>query len=504
MGIVFRQSAKTSIVVFSGAVLGALIMWLSTKYIPDRHQYGFTQDFAYKAITLSQLLLLGLNNTMVVYIHKYAGDERKTKLLLTFSFFLPLLIIGLFTIVYYLLQSSVINFFQPEDAPLVKNYFGWLPVYTLLLMYQTLLEQYLSSQMKVAVTAFLREVVLRIFSMVLILAFALQYISFSTFVISTILVYGILVAIYFLLSLNTKSFGFSMQSGDFTKSEYKELIHFSWYHFLLNVAIILMSSMDMLLLSHYDRNGFSSAAIYRVAIFFIVILQLPLKALAPASITVLAQAFMEQNLPKAKDIFVRASINILIPTVAIAILLCCNIDNAVAVIKNGYDGIVPVFLILLIGAMVNIASGMNDQVLSITNYYKFNFYLSLILIVVLFGLLRVLIPRYGLYGAAWSTSITMVVFNFIKYFFVWKKLNMQPFSTNTLLVLVAALPALAVGYFFPYLFEPGRHIYVHTFFDVTMRSSLIVIVYALMLFWLKPSPDLTEYIASIKKNKRLF
>ncbi len=503
MGIVFRQSAKTSIVVLTGAVLGALILWLSTRYVP-KHEYGFTQDFAYKALTLSQLLLMGLNNTMVVYTHKFAGEPRKRALLLGYTFTIPLLLTFIFTIIYYLLRTGVLNFFQPEDVALMQRYFKWLPVYTLLFMYQTMLEQYLGARMKVAISAFLREIVLRLVNIALILLFGFGYISFTVFVIGTILIYAVLVGIYFLLSMKTEGFAFSFQRSRFTTAEYKEITHFTWYHFLLSASIILMSYMDMLLISHYDRSGFDSAAVYRVAIFFIAILYLPLKALSPASATVLMQALAEEDYPKARDIFSRASINILIPSVCLAVMLTCNLNNAVAVINKGYDGIAVVFLILLVGALFNIATGMNDLILTFTNYYKFNFYLSLVLIIVLFFLLKFLIPIYGIYGAAVSSTSTYVVFNFIKYLFIRKKLGMEPFSRKTLLVLVAGLPALAVGYFFPYLFEPGRHIYVHTFMDAAMRSTLIVIVFMLMLYWLKPSPDLSEYIASIKKNKRLF
>ncbi len=81
---------------------------------------------------------------------------------------------------------------------------------------------------------------------------------------------------------------------------------------------------------------------------------------------------------------------------------------------------------------------------------------------------------------------------------------MQPFSSKTLLVLVAAVPAFAAGYYFPCLFDPARHVYVHTFADAAMRSTVILIVYFLMLLWLKPSPDLQTYIASVRKTRRLF
>ena len=176
------------------------------------------------------------------------------------------------------------------------------------------------------------------------------------------------------------------------------------------------------------------------------------------------------------------------------------------IIGNGkdYTSVIKIFLILMAGSLINVATGINDQVLSIANYYKFNFYVSVLLIGLLFLLIRTLVPRYGVYGAAWSSTSILIVFNVIKYIFVWKKLGMQPFSNKTWRVIIAALPALAVGYFFPYLFDPARHVYVHTFIDATIRTALISVIYVGMLLWLKPSPDLTEYVGLIRQNKRLF
>ncbi len=503
MGIVFRQSAKNTIVSALGAVLGALVIWLSTKYT-TKQELGFSRNLTNYAVTFSQLLLVGLNSTLVVYIHKYANDERKRKSLITLSLIIPLITALIFTVAYVLLKPWILAHFQPDDVPFMHRYFMWLPVFIILFIYSILLEQYLCSQLKVAVSAFMREVVLRAANILVILLYGFGYISFDVLVAGTVLIYILPVLIFLLLALRLENFGFSFGLRHFSAGEYKEMGHFAWYHFLLSISFLMMSYMDALALPFYDHKGFSSVAIYQVAVFLISFMQLPSKALLPASFTVLAKAFSDNDMEKARDIFVRASINIFIPCVGVAVLLCCNLDNAVAVIKNGYAEIVPVFLILFIGRLFELATGMNDQVLSIAKYYKFNFYLSLLLVVVLFLLLRVLVPLYGIYGAAWSSTAIIILFNFIKLLFVWKKLDMQPFSRNTLLVVIAALPALAAGYLFPHLLDQSRHTYVRTFADVCMRSTVIVIVYMLMLWWLKPSKDLQEYIASVKKNKRLF
>jgi cytochrome c oxidase subunit IV len=87
---------------------------------------------------------------------------------------------------------------------------------------------------------------------------------------------------------------------------------------------------------------------------------------------------------------------------------------------------------------------------------------------------------------------------------VWKKLDMQPFSINTILVLIAGAVTLAAGYYFPNFLKGQGHMYIYTIVDACLRGGIIVAVYLAMLYWLKPSADLREYIASVKKNKRLF
>ena len=503
MGIVFRQSAKNTIVAAMGAMLGALIIWLSTKYT-TKQELGFTRNLTNYAVTFSQLLLVGLHSTLVVYIHRYAHDIRKSKLLITLTLAIPAAMAVLFSVLCFLLQPWILKHFQPDDIPFMQRYFAWLPVFTVVFMYSLVLEQYLGSQLKVAASAFMREVVLRLVNIVVILLYGFGYISFDFLVAGTVLAYLLPVAVFLILAARIENFGFSFRLCEFSVAEYKEMGHFTWYHFLLSISFLMISYMDALALPFYDHTGFRSVAIYQVAVFLISFMQLPSKALTPASFTVLAKAFSDNDLDKARDIFVRSSMNILIPCIAVAILLCCNLDNVVKVINNDYSQMIPVFLILFIGKLFDVATGMSDQVLSIAKYYKFNFYLSLMLIIVLFLMLRTLIPAYGVYGAAWSTTITIIMFNFIKFLFIRKKLDMQPFSKNTILVLIAALPALAAGYYFPHLLDQSRHVYVRTFADVCIRSTIIVGIYMAMLLWLKPSKDLEEYIASIKKNKRLF
>ena len=503
MGIVFRQSVKTTIVIFLGAVLGAITIWLSTNYI-SKQELGFVATLTNLAVVATQLLLIGLQNTMAVYIHQYKNDKIKRGVLIATCLLLPLIIIAITTPIYFLLKAHIVPLFQVKDIPFISKYFAWLPVFGMLMMYQVLLESYLVSQVMVAISSFVREVVLRIGNIIIILLFGFNIISFNTFIAATVLMYLLPVTIYAFLCANNKAFWLSLKYTKFSKSELKEIFQFTWYHSLISISITLMGYLDSVMLVTLDKQGFVSGAIYRNAIFFISVLQMPYKAMFSATFPVLAAAFKDNDAEKVKDIFNRSSLNMLVGATFMVVLIFCNLNNAIALMPSGYEIIKPLYAILIIGCFTDMATGMNSQILSISLYYRFNFYSSAILVVLLVALNLVLIPRIGIYGAAWSNSIALMLFNIAKFLFAWKKLDLQPFSKNTLLVLLAGIPALVVGYYFPYLFNPMRHIYMHSFIDAAIRSSLVLIVYLLMLFWLKPSKDLEDYVHSIKKNKRLF
>lgn len=268
MGIVFRQSAKNTIVSVMGAVLGAFIILLSTKYT-TKQQLGFTRNLTNYAVAFSQFLLLGIHSTMVVYIHNYTNDIRKSKTLITISLLLPTIVACLFTIIIFFFKSWILTHFQPDDIPFMQRYFMWLPVFTILFMYMMVLEQYLISQLKVAISAFMREVLLRFANIILILLYGFGYIDFDVLVIGTILIYLLPVFIFLFLSLGMKNFGFSLRLRSFSNTEYKEMAHFSWYHFLLMIAMLLMNYLDALSLPFYDHKGFVSVAIYSVAVYLV-------------------------------------------------------------------------------------------------------------------------------------------------------------------------------------------------------------------------------------------
>src|SRR3954471_5858037 len=104
MGIVFRQSVKTTLVVFTGALLGAIFVYLRT--IPlSLQQQGFSGYVLSQGALVQLFVILGLGPTVQTFIHRYAihGDERRP-VLITICLITPVLVTLLLCLPYFLLQ----------------------------------------------------------------------------------------------------------------------------------------------------------------------------------------------------------------------------------------------------------------------------------------------------------------------------------------------------------------------------------------------------------------
>lgn len=495
MGIVFRQSIKTAIVTSAGAALGLLVVYLSAIYIP-KQELGFSRLLLNNALIGSQIVLMGMHTTLYTLIYKYTHTDERRKVLITLSLLVPVTLTILYTIVYFMVRDRILVLFQPQDIEFVNKYFIWLPLYTFSWSMIILLEQYLGSQMKVALAGFMKEIVLRVANILLILLFGYGLIDFHIFIIASVLVNTIPVLFLYLLARKTEGFGISVNWKLLSLAEFKSIADFAFFHLFLNVSVILLISIDTIMLASLDKTGVEAVAVYFVAGSILSIYQIPYKAMGAASTPMLNKAFESKNHAEVEDMFTRAGVNILIVTMGMAAIIIPNLQNAVLLLGEQYKSIALVVLILMVGRTADMAAGLNNEMLSISKHYRFNFYLTAALVVVIVLLNLLLIPRYGIYGAAWSSSLALIAYNIIKLVFLWVKMQLQPFSKGSLLVVPCALIAAGAGYFLPFMQSPVL--------DALVRSIVIIIIYAVLILIAKPSADITSYLKTVRNNKRLF
>jgi O-antigen/teichoic acid export membrane protein len=493
MGIVFRQSIKTSVVTFGGALLGAAIVYMSLRFLTSQ-QYGYSRNLVAQSLAAVQLILLGVHSMLNVYVHKYPAGDVRRKILLTWCLAVPVVLSILLTIPYYIFRTEIIHFYKPEDQWLASRYFDLLPFSAFLWSAMTLLEQYLCSQMKVAASAFMREIVHRLVQIAILILFAGGYISFDVFLSTTIFSVAAPVVLLLWMAARTKGFGISFEVSRLSRKEYVEIVRFSFYHMLTNVSMFLLTYVDALMLAPLAQSGTSAVAVYSPAVFLMSILSIPYRALATAAMPDLAAAYEQNHMDKVSSVFNRAAINGWIIGVLMMGIIVCNLSNAVRILRPEYSALKEVAIILVIGRMVDMLTGLNNEILSISKHYRLMFWMTVGLVVMIIAFNWWLIPLYGVVGAATGTTLAMTLFNVMKLIVVKAKLGLQPISKQTILVLLAGLVAMVPGYLLPFL---GNAVG-----DAIVRSAIIGLVFGALMLVLKPSKDLQHFVGQILTKRR--
>lgn len=494
MGIVFRQSIKTTAVTFVGAVLGAIVVYMSSKLLPDQLN-GFSQTLLRQALVGAQIVLLGAPTTLYVYFNKYPTGDRRRPALVAICILIPVAATLLGSAFLPFFQDAVIGKFQQQDRALLDKYFMWMPLFVLLWAILLLLEQYLYAQMKIAISTFMREVALRVFNIALIVLFYLGHIGIDTFIIGGILVHAIPVALLWYIARKTEDFHFSLNGlKDFSKAEYKELTDFALFHVLINVSIHLLNSIDLLMLGPLDKSGVVSVVIYTQAITIMSILYIPYRAMASAAAPQLNTAIHRNDTADVHQLYNRTAINTLIAAIFMSVIVACNMHNAVSILGERFEGLRMLVFILMIGKVIDMSTGISTEALAVSKYYRYNFYFTVLLVLINIGFNYLFIPRYGVYGAAWSSTISLSLFNITKYIFLYRKMQLQPLSAKSLLVIGGGAIAALAGYYLPYLGNP--------YIDTVGRSICIALVYGIFLLVAKPSADLSQLIQTIKDRNK--
>ena len=149
-----------------------------------------------------------------------------------------------------------------------------------------------------------------------------------------------------------------------------------------------------------------------------------------------AETINKKNIPKLEKLYKKSSSNLLLISGFISVLICSNIDDIYEIIytlnsDNGFRLAIPVVFYISISKLSSALVGCVNSIISNSKYYYTVPFFSLSSAITVIFLNIYLIDKIGFIGAAVSTMIVIILFNFLKLSFVMYKFKIQPFSKNT-------------------------------------------------------------------------
>jgi len=153
---------------------------------------------------------------------------------------------------------------------------------------------------------------------------------------------------------------------------------------------------------------------------------------------------------------------------------------------------VHVFLILMIGRLVDMYCGINGIIFVTSKKYRYDLLFTVILVISVIGLNLVLIPIYGIYGAAISTTSAYILYNTCRLLFVYFVYKIHPFRLSQFKIMLVFALSLLILEQMPIFF--GIEL-----ISIAVKSILVVILFVLPIYLFKLDKDVVGYMKKLLK-----
>ncbi len=498
MGIIQKQGIQSSLLIMLGFLIGAINLLVLFPLFFTKTEMGLVRALIDTGATLSLFCTLG--TLPVVYkfypfYNQYLGKFKNDLPILTLT--VNLIGFGILLLLGWQQKDFIIR--KLGKSPSFAANFSYVYPYTFFLLMFYWLESFAWGLRKGVYTNFLRETAVRILTTLLILSFGFGWIDMQSFIVCFSLIYVIptLLLLYSLVQSGEWSLN-KFKLSHVTRRLGKKMLNFSLFVFAGQFFNMLAKTNDTFLI--FGLRGLSDTGIFAIATYVSAILEIPQRSLNSISIPVLAVSWKNKDFANIKHIYHKSVSNLLAIGLLAFGLIWLNIENLVGFLNwisnkesGGYDQLTQLIFIMGLAKLIDLATGVNAQIIGTSNYWKFDFYTNLIYIILSLPMNFVLIKYYGLEGLAYSNLFALVIYNSMRFTFLYKKFQLQPYTLKHALFLGLSI-LLMIGIF--YVPDPKNFIW-----NILLRSSLYTACFAALFFWIKPAPDVAVLIVKFCQKR---
>lgn len=467
MGKIASQSIQTAIFSYIGVVLGYInVLWLYP-YSLDATQLGTFRTIQDLGLLFVPFAQLGVGHGITRFFPQL---ENRQSAFLSFSLLISLLGFLGVSILFFGFKDQVVALFA-TNSPEVIDFLSVVILITLFSLLSSVMDSYARSFLKVAIPTFFREVFLRFLTSVLVGIYLLNWIDFDQVMLGLVVVYGIALAgvWVYLIWLGVLDFDFSW--GNFPKGFRSSFLRFSLITFLATAASTLIMKIDSIMVS--SMISLEANAVYSIAFYMALVVELPRRAISQVSMPVIADHFAKNQLESINTLYRQISNRQLYICILLFALIWSSIDQIYHFVPNReiYQAGKWVVFYIGLGKIFDVAFSVNSEILVFSKYYRFNLFLTIAMSLLIIAVNYWLIPMFGIEGAAIGSALVMLVFNGVKYLYLKAKLNLDPFSWDTLKILITG--ALC---FFAHRLEIST---IQPFANIILKSVVVLVTFLL-------------------------
>jgi O-antigen/teichoic acid export membrane protein len=487
MGVVLNQSLKNTIITYIGFGIGAVNTIYLYPFFLGATYYALANYILSAAAIIMPLLAFGMQNTLVKFFSQCENEKEEARFL-SFAVLLPLLLsIPLLLICLYFYND--IALYLSKVNPIVKEYLWLIPFIGICMAYFEIFYAWARVHMHSVFGNFIKEVGLRLFSLIALIGVYYKWITVVQFIYLT-------AGIYFVAFLVTMFYAFYLKKPQFQVSvphNAKDIMVYTFFIILSGGVATLLLDIDKLMLNQYIK--IENIAYYSVATYIALVISVPSRAMHQIVYPITAKLMHENKHDELNDLYKKTSINLQMVGGYVMLCIFVNINQLYEMIPEEYSGGILVVFMIGLSKYFDLILGNNNAIIFNTKYYRAVLFLGVVLVFLTIGLNMIFIPIYGILGSAFATLLSITLYSLAKLMFVVKRLHLYPFTNQTLYSMTLTVVLFLGFYFWDFPFSP--------IISIGLKSILVSLAYVYLNYKLVISIQINQVIDGLLKKFKI-
>ncbi len=488
MGVIQRQGIKNTISSYVGILLGFVSLIIIQPKFLRPEEIGLARVmFAFSSL-ISTFIPIGVTNLTIKYFPHFRNREKGHHGFFGFMLIFPLVGFLLSTVGLLIFKEFIIAQYRRE-SPMIIDYFNYIFPFSFFLAFGSVITTYLISLFKTTVPSYLNDIYARVGYIGLVVLYYFQWLTLPQFIGGYVAMYAgqLLLLIIYLVQVDSPSL--NIDWSFFKKQGLREMVSFGLLLSFSSIAALGLKTLDSVLIGKFLPLSF--VGIYTIASFIPTIIETPLNALDRIVTAKVAHAVVENDMDDVRDVYYKSVKYLSLIGGLLFVGINCNITYLLALVGKDYQQGVEVVWIISIGSLINMMGGANTSIIFYSSKYWQGALLLLLLVIITFANNMLLIPRFGINGAAMSTAISSLLYTAIKFFIVHRRFGFQPYNMTTIKIIGMVLLGVAIGFALP--------VYASNIINIVLRTAVLGTTFLSLTYFLNIVPEFHSYLPWVKK-----
>jgi O-antigen/teichoic acid export membrane protein len=424
LGIIKKQSLQSSIINFIGIGIGSITRLLMP-FVLTTTQIGLLGLLDSISGSFISFFNMGFNLILKNLFPKFRNNQEGHAGF--FSFGIMLSLIGIVTAIcsFYLFENAILSN-QANDIPIIQEYAFLIPILIFFRIMYMNLDGYVRILYKTVIGTFLDGFLAKIMLLIILILFTQSILTFNSF----IYLYALTLSMPGLIIIgvavkNTEKITLPKKALIQKENKIPSLVLFG---ILSGSAGSLISFVDTFMIyKMYPENPEDYVGVYSIMLLATVLITIPAKSLNKISSVILADSWIKRDIRNIENIYKKSCNNLLIVGGFLFIVGWACIDEVLYYLPDYQKG-KYIFFFLGLARIVDLATGVNADIIETSKKYKYNTYFNIALGILVVSLNYILISSHGIVGAALATLIGVASINIARSLFLISKYKLNPYN----------------------------------------------------------------------------